>query len=142
MKKNFFNISDFTKEELKLVLSTEIVPNSLKSKNIGLIFEKPSTRTRISFSAGIFKLGGNSIDIKFDELNISRNESFEDTFRALNCYLDCIVYRTTDHSKLIKSSSYFEKPIINASSKLKLNLMLLIIHNFMMNIYLRNWRFV
>ena len=116
MRKNLFNISDLSKEELKFVLSTEIVPNSLKSKNIGLIFEKPSTRTRISFSTGIFKLGGNSIDIKFDELNISRDESFEDTFRALNCYLDCIIYRTSDHTKLTKSSKYFKKPMINALS--------------------------
>jgi ornithine carbamoyltransferase len=61
-------------------------------------------------------LGGNSVDIKFEELNISREESFEDTFRAMNCYLDGLVYRTSDHNKLIKASKYFNKPIINALS--------------------------
>ena len=70
----------------------------------------------MSFTVGISSLGGNTVDIKFEELNISRDESFEDTFRALNCYLDGLVYRTNSHQKLIQASSYFEKPIINALS--------------------------
>ena len=72
------------------------------------MFEKHSTRTRLSFSVGISGLGGNAVDIRFDELNISRDESFEDTFRAMNCYLDGLIYRTNDHQKLIKASNYFK----------------------------------
>ena len=116
---NFFNISDLTKKEILEILQSEINDDSaLKNKNIGLLFEKNSTRTRISFSVGISNLGGEKIDIRFEELNISRDESFEDTFRAMNCYLDGLIYRTKDHNRLIDSSYYFKKPIINALSDL------------------------
>jgi ornithine carbamoyltransferase len=81
-----------------------------------MIFEKYSTRTRLSFNVGISQLGGSAVDVKFEDLNISREESFEDTFRAMSCYLDGLVYRTSDHNKLIKASKYFNKPIINALS--------------------------
>jgi len=92
--------------------------NFLKDKSIGMIFEKYSTRTRLSFNVGISQLSGNPVDIKFEDLNISREESFEDTFRAMSCYLDGLVYRTSNHNKLIKASKYFNKPIINALSDL------------------------
>ena len=118
MSKNFFNISDFTKKDLLNILTIDTINNRLQNKNIGLIFEKYSTRTRLSFSVGIQNLGGNIIDIKFEELNISRDESFEDTFRAMDCYLDGLVYRTSDHQKLVQASHYFKKPIINALSDL------------------------
>lgn len=116
-KKNFLNFSDFNQEEIISILKIDPKNDCLKNKSIGLLFEKPSTRTRLSFSAGIFKLGGNAIDIKFSDLNISRDESFEDTFQALNCYLDGLVYRTNDHQKLTLASNYFKKPIINALSE-------------------------
>ena len=113
---NFFNISDLSKNDLLSIILMQDDPNALEGKNIGLIFEKYSTRTRLSFSVGINHLKGNSIDIKFEELNISRDESFEDTFKAINCYLDGLVYRTNSHQKLINASQYFQKPIINALS--------------------------
>lgn len=113
---NFFNISDLTKKEILEILKIELNTTVLKNKNIGLLFEKNSTRTRLSFSVGISNLGGNGIDIRFEELNISRDESFEDTFRAINCYLDGLIYRTNDHRKLIQASQFFKKPIINALS--------------------------
>lgn len=113
--KSLLNISDLTKNDLIEILNIEN-KEKIQQKNIGMIFEKPSTRTRVSFSVAIQQLGGNAIDIRFDELNISREESFEDTFRALNCYLDGLVYRTKSHQNLIEASQYFEKPIINALS--------------------------
>lgn len=116
--KNFFNISDLNSNQINILLETPINTNYLSKKNIGLIFEKQSTRTRLSFNVGISQLNGNAIDIKFEELNISREESFEDTFKAMNCYLDGLVYRTSNHDNLIKASNYFEKPIINALSDL------------------------
>ena len=116
MIKNFLNISNLTKENIYSILNTNSNTKCLNNKNFGLLFEKFSTRTRLSFNVGISNLGGNVIDIKFEELNISRNESFEDTFRAMNCYLDGLIYRTNDHQKLIKASHYFDKPIINALS--------------------------
>ena len=113
---NFFNISDISTEQLSEILSININKNILKNKNIGLLFENYSTRTRLSFSVGIQNMGGNCVDLRFSELNISRQESFEDTFRAFNCYLDGLIYRTTDHQKLIDAEYYFDKPIINALS--------------------------
>ena len=116
MIKNFFQISDLSSDQLKKIIDIQPDKKNLSKKNIGLIFEKYSTRTRLSFSVGINNLGGNCIDLRFSELNISRQESFEDTFRAFNCYLDGLIYRTTDHQKLITASNHFDKPIINALS--------------------------
>ncbi len=116
MIKNFFQISDLSQDYINAILRIESSPKKLVGKNIGLLFEKYSTRTRLSFSVGIHNIGGNCIDLRFSELNISRQESFEDTFRAFNCYLDGLIFRTSDHQKLITASKYFDKPIINALS--------------------------
>ena len=119
--KNLLNISDISKENLNEILEysktlDQTFDNSLEGKNIGLIFEKSSTRTRLSFQVGINQLKGNYIDIRFDELNLKRFESYEDTFEIMSCYLDCLVFRTTDHKKLELAQKYFKKPIINALS--------------------------
>ena len=116
MIKNFFQISDLSKDDINAILRIEASPKKLAGKNIGLLFEKYSTRTRLSFSVGIHTMGGNCIDLRYSELNISRAESFEDTFRAFNCYLDGLVFRTNDHQKLMTAAQYFNKPIINALS--------------------------
>ena len=121
MKKKLLNINDINYEDFENILSysSELSKNKsdiLKNKNIGLIFEKNSTRTRLSFKVGINQLGGNYIDINLNELNLQRIESFEDTFEIMACYLDALVYRTTDHKKLNLASNFFNKPIINALS--------------------------
>jgi len=116
MIKNFFNISDLSQDQIFTILKNDKKTKDLQNRSIGLLFEKYSTRTRLSFAVGISSLGGNCIDIKFEELNFSRDESFEDTFRAMDCYLDGLIYRTNDHKKLIQASKYFNKPIINALS--------------------------
>lgn len=116
MIKNFFQISDLSKQDINTIIKLEISPSCLKGKNLGLLFEKYSTRTRLSFSVGILNMGGNFVDLRYSELNISRQESFEDTFRAFSCYLDGLIYRTTDHQKLIAAAKWFDKPIINALS--------------------------
>ena len=109
-KNDFFEILNFSKKGLPEMNSC------LNGKNIGLIFEKNSTRTRLSFQVGIYQLGGKYIDIKLEELNLQRIESFEDTFEVMSCYLDALIFRTTDHKKLDLASKYFNKPIINALS--------------------------
>ena len=119
--KNLLNISDLSKDDLFEILdfTYKLQNNSayvLKDKNIGLIFEKNSTRTRLSFQVGINQLGGRFIDIDLESLNLNRFESFEDTFEIMGCYLDAIVFRTTDHKKLELAKKYFRKPIINALS--------------------------
>ena len=119
--KNLLNISDLSKSDFDSILTfaNSIKPNiedCLKNKNIGLIFEKNSTRTRLSFQVGINQLHGKYIDIKLDELNLQRVESFEDTFEIMSCYLDALVFRTNNHQKLVLASKFFKKPIINALS--------------------------
>lgn len=121
--KNLLNISDLNQSDFDEILkfANEIDINNencLSGKNIGLIFEKNSTRTRLSFQVGIRQLKGNYIDIKLNELNLQRIETFEDTFEVMSCYLDCIIFRTTDHEKLKLAFNFFNKPIINALSNL------------------------
>ena len=120
---SLLNISDLRKDDFKKIINHAKVlnkkfDNSLENKNIGLIFEKNSTRTRLSFQVGIRQLNGNFIDIRLEELNLNRFESYEDTFEIMSCYLDCLIFRTTDHSKLELAKKYFKKPIINALSDL------------------------
>ena len=119
--KNFLNISDVSKSEFLSIIENaqNLISKKepvLNDKNIGLIFEKNSTRTRLSFQVGINQLQGNYIDINLESLNLNRFETFEDTFEMMGCYLDAIVFRTTDHKKLELAKKYFKKPIINALS--------------------------
>ena len=121
--KNLLNISDLNKNDFEKILQfaedlDSKTEQTLNNKNIGLIFEKNSTRTRLSFQVGINQLNGNFIDVRFEELNLNRFESYEDTFEVMSCYLDYLVFRTTDHNKLELAYKYFKKPIINALSDL------------------------
>ena len=121
--KSLLNISDLSRKDFENILDyaekLSLNPDDcLKGKNIGLIFEKNSTRTRLSFQVGIRQLQGNFIDIKLDELNLNRFESYEDTFEVMSCYLDGIIFRTTNHDKLELANKFFKKPIINALSDL------------------------
>ena len=121
--KNLLNISDLNQNDFEMILQFAEDLDSkneqtLTNKNIGLIFEKNSTRTRLSFQVGINQLNGNFIDVRFEELNLNRFESYEDTFEVMSCYLDYLVFRTTDHKKLELAYKYFKKPIINALSDL------------------------
>ena len=115
MINSFFNISDFNRDDIIKIINNNF-SNEIPNLNIGLIFEKPSTRTRLSFTIGIKELKANPIDLRFNELNISRDESFEDTIRAFECYLDGLIYRTTSHQRLLDAKKFFHKPIINALS--------------------------
>ena len=110
--KKLINISDLTKEDLDEIFENtynlkDIDDNSLNKKSIGMIFEKYSTRTRISFQVGISHLKGNAIDLNFENLNIKRSESFEDTFRIFSCYLDALIYRTVTIEKLKKDLNFW-----------------------------------
>ncbi len=121
--KNLLNISDLNQNDFESILQfaqdlDNKTEQTLTNKNIGLIFEKNSTRTRLSFQVGINQLNGNFVDIRLDELNLNRFESYEDTFEVMSCYLDYLVFRTTDHKKLELAHKFFKKPIINALSDL------------------------
>lgn len=114
---NYFNdISDLSKKQLENIILDNSININLKNKNIGCLYEKPSTRTRVSFAVGINSLEAKSIDLKFEDLNFSRQESLVDTFKALGCYLDGLIYRTSDHKRLILAHKHMNKPVINALS--------------------------
>jgi ornithine carbamoyltransferase len=88
----------------------------LKGKVIGLIFQKPSTRTRVSFETGVFQMGGNTIYLNTNDIQLSRGESIEDTARTLSRYLNCIVARVYAHTDVQKLGKFASVPVINGLS--------------------------
>ena len=100
------------KKELKKGSSKPI----LKNKTLAMIFQKPSTRTRVSFETGMHQLGGTALNLSSDVLQLSRGESIEDTAKTLSRYTDCIMARVYDHELLEKLSEYASVPVINGLS--------------------------
>ena len=88
----------------------------LKGKVVGLIFQKPSTRTRVSFETGVFQMGGNTIYLNTNDIQLSRGESIEDTARTLSRYLNCIVARVYAHTDVQKLGKFASVPVINGLS--------------------------
>ncbi len=88
----------------------------LQGRTLAMIFQKPSTRTRISFETGMYQLGGHAINISIDEMQLSRGESIEDTARTLSRYVDCIMARVYDHTILERLARYADIPVINGLS--------------------------
>jgi len=88
--------------------------HSLSGKVIGLLFEKPSTRTRASFETAVYQLGGQAMYLRADELQLTRGEPLKDTARVLGTYLNGIVIRTYAHQTLVEFAEYAPVPIINA----------------------------
>lgn len=91
---------------------------SLKGKSVALIFEKPSTRTRISFEVGVGELGGTPIVLRGDEMQLSRGESVEDTARVMSRFVDGIVIRSGSHENVAKLAENASIPVINALTPL------------------------
>ena len=91
----------------------------LQGATLGLYFSKHSTRTRVSFSAGIAQLGGVAIPLTPDELQLSRGESLHDTARALSGYLDALAVRTHAHEELEAWAEHASIPVINALTALE-----------------------
>ena len=100
-------------EEMKLGRPTEGA-SALSGKSVALIFEKPSTRTRISFEVGVAELGGTPLVLRGDEMQLSRGESVEDTARVLSSYVSAIVIRSGSHENVVELGEYAEVPVVNA----------------------------
>ena len=88
----------------------------LKGKVLGMIFQKPSTRTRVSFETGIFQLGGNALYLSTNDMQLSRGESIEDTGRTLSLYVNCIIARVYEHADLQILANSASIPVINGLS--------------------------
>ena len=121
--RDFISLMDFSTQELSylLDLASEIKAKTksgvlepvLKDKNLVLIFSKPSLRTRVSFETGMRQLGGNSLTLKQDEINLGVRETIADTARVLSRYADCVMIRTFAHSDVEEFAKYASVPTIN-----------------------------
>ena len=86
----------------------------LRNRTLGMIFEKSSTRTRVSFETGMTQLGGHAIFLSPRDTQLGRGEPIEDSARVLSRMVDCIMIRTYEHEKLERFASYSQVPVINA----------------------------
>ena len=123
--KNFLNISDFSNEECIKIISSAIdkknnkrQSNDAQNKTLAMIFEKNSTRTRISFELAIKQLGGLSIMLDKDQLHLGKRETLADTAKTLSQYADIIMMRSNSHQTLENLAKYSSVPIINGLSDL------------------------
>jgi ornithine carbamoyltransferase len=119
--RSFTRVADFSAEELELVLDLaermKRVPRAehhvLPGRSLGMIFNKPSTRTRISFEVGIAQLGGYGLYLRSDDLQLGRGETIRDTATVLSRYLDAIMIRTYAQSDVEELAEYADIPVIN-----------------------------
>jgi len=115
--KEFLELIDFS-IKLKKEIKTGNEKLQLKNKTLAMIFEKPSTRTRVSFETGMFQLGGHAVNLSFNEIQLSRGESIEDTAKTLSRYVDIIMARVYEHDIIEKLAKYSMIPVINGLSNL------------------------
>jgi ornithine carbamoyltransferase len=121
MKRDFITEYDLTNKETASIfrLASELKKSKfkyshlLKNKTVGLVFQKPSLRTRVSFEVGIKQLGGNCIYLGPDEINLGKRESIADVGQVLSRYLDVIVARVFSHQDVVDLSRYATIPVIN-----------------------------
>jgi ornithine carbamoyltransferase len=124
--RNFLSVYDFTKDEIYRVLLRSAILKAerykkngcLEGKKIGLIFEKSSTRTRVSFEVGIVEMGGHPIFMSSRDLQLGRGEPIKDTAKVLGRYIDGVVIRTFGQERIETFARYFEKPVINGLTDL------------------------
>lgn len=126
MPRHFLSLLDFTPNELVHLLDradtlkkqrgTPEHPRPFEGKSVALIFEKPSTRTRVSFEVGVHELGGRPVVLTSKDTQIGRGEPIEDTARVLGRYVHAIVARTFGHETLEKLAQYSGLPVVNALS--------------------------
>jgi ornithine carbamoyltransferase len=121
--KHFLDIKDYSKEDLLSILDlARTIKAEVKSgkhrtdlagKTLGLLFEKPSTRTRVSFEVGMRQLGGSVITLQKDEVGLGNREPVKDVSRVLSRFVDAVMIRTFEHSDVQEFSKYASIPVIN-----------------------------
>jgi len=125
-KKDVLSIGDLSAREINSILA---LANKLKreqksgkarqllrGKTLGMIFQKPSTRTRVSFEVGMYQLGGDAVYLSASDIQLSRGETIEDTAKTLSLYLDCIMARVYDHKDVQTLADNASIPVINGLS--------------------------
>ncbi|HUL58830.1 MAG TPA: ornithine carbamoyltransferase [Anaeromyxobacteraceae bacterium] len=121
-KRDFLRITDLDRSELLELIERAAEwkllgkggPRPLERQTVGLVFEKASTRTRVSFEVAAHQLGGNAIMLSPQDTQLGRGEPIRDTARVLARYLDCLVVRTFEHEKLAETARFADVPVVNA----------------------------
>tara|TARA_B100001063_G_C16738614_1_gene543466 strand:- start:540 stop:1421 length:882 start_codon:yes stop_codon:yes gene_type:complete len=122
--KHFTDISDFNRNQLDALIkkakllkkNPKKFSNKCHHKTLGMIFQKESTRTRVSFNVGFSKMGGNCIELNASSIGFGKRESHEDILRTLSQYIDILMIRNDDHNAIKKLSALKLIPIINGLS--------------------------
>jgi len=126
--KHFLTLLDIPKEEiknlvhraieLKKMTKENIVYTPLQNKTLALLFDKSSTRTRVSFEVGMTHFGGNTLFLSPRDTQLGRGEPIEDTAKVISSMVDCVVIRTHEHEDVVKFSSKSSVPVINGLTEL------------------------
>ena len=121
--RHFLTLRDFTREEIleivkigleiKKNLRAGIYEEQLKKQTLAMIFEKSSTRTRVSFETGMFQLGGHALFLSNRDIHLGRGEPVKDTARVISSMCDMVMIRTFEHSMIEEFASYSKVPVIN-----------------------------
>jgi len=127
-RRDLLTLADYTSEEIQVILDVALqlkkmhkkgIPTLyLKGKTLGMIFQKASTRTRVSFEVGMYQLGGQAIFLSSSDMQLERGESIADTARVLSRYLDGIMIRTFKQSYVEEMAEYADIPVINGLTDL------------------------
>ena len=128
MKKDLLSIADLSKDEilhlfelsdyLRNLLKRGKLYHPLQGKTLGMLFRKPSTRTRLSFEVGMYQLGGCAIFLSSQDLQLGRGETIEDTGKIFSRYIDAIMIRTFDQKEVVKMAESTSIPVINGLTDL------------------------
>ena len=121
--RHFLTLKDFTKEEILEIIEIGLeIKNNLKNKvynkelemqTLGMIFEKSSTRTRVSFETGMYQLGGHALFLSNRDIHLGRGEPVKDTARVISSMCDMVMIRTFKHSMIEEFAQYSKVPVIN-----------------------------
>jgi len=124
--RDYITTRDYSREELEYLIQLAsdfkrmwyagLRFKPLEGKSVALLFKKPSTRTRNSFQVAIFRLGGFSVYLRSDELQLQRGEPVKDTARVLDRYYDALVIRTFGQDEIVEYANYMKNPVVNALS--------------------------
>jgi len=127
-EKNLLTLAEMNPSDLEAVLDlsarlkrgrqVRLGSNALNGRSVALIFEKPSTRTRVSFQVAIEELGGHTVSLSSNELQLGRGETVEDTGKVLSRYVHCIMARVNKHEDLVRLAKASQVPVINGLSDL------------------------
>ena len=128
-KRDFLSVTDITPDEtldlIKRARETKLTPKDgqqakpLTGKTVALLFDKPSLRTKVSFQVGIQELGGYSVFLSNEEVDLGGRETASDVAKVLSGYVDCIVARLSDHELLVDLAKHASVPVVNALSDLE-----------------------